>query len=164
MWKGKFSFKHEQGICIDDRIQNYQYPRINTWIIQHMEQSKNYCTVIQLRSSLNGTNMDVKHSYPTWKDCCEHLSYCKVLSVVLHQWRLFWWSALHILEMEDNEEYHGVLLTRKTMELSQHLFAVKFCHLATKKLAVPILQRIILDKSYKVTIFLEKNTEITIFS
>jgi hypothetical protein len=72
---------------------------------KHMDNSKNYCTVIQLRSSLNGTNMDVKHSYPTWKDCCEHLSYCKVLSVVLHQWRLFWWSALHILEMEDNEEF-----------------------------------------------------------
>jgi hypothetical protein len=36
--------------------------------------------------------------------------------------------------------------------------------LATKKLAMPILQRIILDKSYKVTIFWEKNTEITITS
>jgi hypothetical protein len=36
--------------------------------------------------------------------------------------------------MEDNEEYHGVLLTQKTMELSQHFFEVKFCHLATKNL------------------------------
>ncbi len=158
------SFKHEQSICIDDQIQNCHYPRINTWIIQHMENSKNHCTVIQLRSSLNGTNMDVKHSYPTWKDCCEHLSYCKVLSVVLHQWRLFWWSALHILEMEDNEEYHGVVLTQKTVELSQNFFAVKFCHLATNFFAVRILQRVILEKSYKVTIFWEKNTEIAILS
>jgi hypothetical protein len=121
------SFKHEQGICIDDQIQNYHYPRMNTWIIQHMENSKNYCSVIQLRSSLNGTNMDVKHFYPTWKDCCEHLSYCKVLSVVLHQWRLFWWR------IGGQWRLHGVLLTKKTMELSQHFFAVKFCHLATKK-------------------------------
>jgi hypothetical protein len=33
-----------------------------------------------------------------------------------------------------NEEYHGALLTRKTMELSQHFVAVKLLPLANKKI------------------------------